>query len=433
MNKDDKPAEGTSAKKPAAEEPKTAPEAEAKKPETKKPETKKTGAKKPAKATGTKAAPKKSSKSPAKKTATSKSKTTAAKKEKPVTKKEETKKPAASADPLPEDAKAKPAAAKAEKPAAKAEGKKPAPAKAEAKKSEPAKAKKAEPAKAAAKKPEPAKAAAKKPEPAKAAAKKPEPAKADKKPTPKPKRYEPPYRSRNPEPPRQDDGGSGRFWLVIAGALIAVFLILSFANSRSYRIVQADGQATVVKGFFLPWGYDAFVPLGAEAAFNPIPWVEPPPELVLRGNLKSVSDTYYHLLYLASADVRGDQGLYLERNTQAGAFESWYKDRFGGTPDATDKMSDLRHKVKKADEANAAFADAKGAVLDQIQAMIAALEAETDRPSPEVQEDVAKFQAFLAEMGRGPAEEPPAEADPAEVAPPAEEAAPAAVTPTAAE
>jgi hypothetical protein len=193
----------------------------------------------------------------------------------------------------------------------------------------------------------------------------------------------------------QDSGGSGKFWLVVAGALVAVFLILSFANSRSFRIVEEEGQATVVKGYFLPWGFEAFVPIGAEAAFNPIPWLDPPKGAVLRGNLKSVSQTYYQLLYFAAAEVRDDDGLFLDRDMQAAAFESWFKEKFAGTPGALDQMSELRHKVKENARATEAFVEARSAVLEQIDAMLAGL---PDRPSADVQADAAKFQAFLEEM-----------------------------------
>jgi hypothetical protein len=58
-------------------------------------------------------------------------------------------------------------------------------------------------------------------------------------------------------------------------------------------------------------------------------------------------------------------------------------------------MSELRHKVKENARATEAFVGARGAVLEQIEAMLAGLPA---RPSADVQADAAKFQAFLEEM-----------------------------------
>lgn len=223
-----------------------------------------------------------------------------------------------------------------------------------------------------------------------------EQAKAAKPPEERPQTEPPPvpphYRSRHPQPPPSPAGGSGRVVLLVVAVIALVYVILSLANSRSYQIVEEGGQAVLSKGYFLPAGTTSIVPDGASTAFAPIPWITPPQGSVTRGNLREVSATYYALLYLAAGEAMEDDAAFDACDQQAAGLEAWYKDRYGVYPEATDKMHDLRFRVRNRRSATKEFLSQRDGVLDQIEALISTV---PELASPAVLEDVARFQAFL--------------------------------------
>ena len=189
-------------------------------------------------------------------------------------------------------------------------------------------------------------------------------------------------------------GIAGWLWLFISAAVAALFLILSFANSHSYRIVELEGQATLARGHFLPWGYKTVAPTGGEAAFEPIVWVTPPSGAVTRGNLKTISETYYALIYLAAGEMQDDIDLFSQYDTQAAAFESWYQAKYDELPETTDKMIDLRHKVNSRRSGASEFWAQRNLLLDQIERTLAAL---PDRSPVVIQAEAERLRAFLEE------------------------------------
>ncbi len=207
-------------------------------------------------------------------------------------------------------------------------------------------------------------------------------------------RFEPPHRTRHPEPALQPAGSSTRFWAVVALAVVVLYLALSFAHSRSYRIADEDGQATVQKGYFLPGGYAGVIPQGAADAFAPIPYITPPQGAVTTGSLQTVAATFYALLYLTAGEAQDDAVLFDTYDQQAASLEAWYHERYGVYPEAMDEMSDLRARVRDRRAAAREYRDRRAAVLDQIEELVGML---PDRAPANLEEDAALFQRFLEE------------------------------------
>ncbi len=246
-------------------------------------------------------------------------------------------------------------------------------------------------------------------------------AKVKARPAPRP---EPPPRSRHPEPPLPPSGNGGRLLIAVIAFVALVFLILSFANRSSYRIEDQLDTARLVRGRFLPWGQTEVTPPGGDAAFNPIPWHEPPPGAATRGSLRKVADTYYAMLYLAAGEAQDDPAQFDAYDLQASAFETWFDERFGKTPEALDEMSELRSQIRARRKATAEYRDTREEVLQLIEEMLEVL---PERAPAALEADAERFRELLIEArevgldgrrrNKPKDDKPPEPAEPAAVVP----------------
>jgi len=243
-------------------------------------------------------------------------------------------------------------------------------------------------------------------------------------------KFVPPKRSRHPQP-ALEPSSSRRFYAVVIIAVAAILLILSFAYSRTYRIVDMDGQAIIEKGQFLPFGFKAATPTGAPEAFKPVPWITPPQGASTQGGLETIADSYYAMIYLAAGDAQDAAELFDTLDQQATSMEAWFNTRYNRTPEALGQMSDLRSRVRYRRQATKEYKAKRDQVLDDVVELVGML---PDRAGNVLEQDADLFRQLLRDAAASdlggptpPAVEVPAPA-PAPVAPVTEE--PAAVVPT---
>ena len=145
---------------------------------------------------------------------------------------------------------------------------------------------------------------------------------------------------------RRADGSDAPFgpeealfgWLPRAGAagfLLLALALLFFAwrHHDDYRLIPRDGGASLERGVFAPWGWDAWTPEASGAAWASVPWAlgdDAPP---LEGELGDLADVFADLLTEQVEASLGDPAALAAATTQLEAFAAWYSSEFGHDPE----------------------------------------------------------------------------------------------------
>jgi hypothetical protein len=116
---------------------------------------------------------------------------------------------------------------------------------------------------------------------------------------------------------------------------------MAWRHHGHYRLIPREDGATLERGVFAPWGWDPWVPKGAQAAWSAVPWSlgdDAPP---LQGELGDLADVFADLLTMRVEATLGDSKQLAGASTQVEVFAAWYFAEFGQEPEPTARARTL--------------------------------------------------------------------------------------------
>lgn len=135
-------------------------------------------------------------------------------------------------------------------------------------------------------------------------------------------------------------------WVPRAGAgavllLAVLLLVFAWRHHDEYRLIPHEQGATLERGVFAPWGWDAWTPEGGAEAWAPVPWSLGEDAPGLEGELGDLADVFADLLTQRVEAVLGDDDAVAVASARVESFAAWYATKFGQEPEPTARARTL--------------------------------------------------------------------------------------------